>query len=251
MDALPAAPAGDHPRAGGEKEQLGNQYEQMAGSPPRRRGKVGGGAGRLFQRGITPAQAGKSILSMWSVCCCRDHPRAGGEKLSQLAMGLVAQGSPPRRRGKGPGSAGACARHGITPAQAGKKHKRPLSKRPVLGSPPRRRGKGRPPCSAASRLRDHPRAGGEKTPLLHLLPDLHGSPPRRRGKACGPSQHTGRQRITPAQAGKSSVHHLQKHPAQDHPRAGGEKFQFPDGLPPLEGSPPRRRGKVFSFRSLL
>ena len=65
----------------------------------------------------------------------------GGEKLKKPPKSWALKGSPPHGRGKGPGSAGACARHGITPAWAGKRRFILYDERP---------------CE------DHPRMGGEK-----------------------------------------------------------------------------------------
>ena len=86
----------------------------------------------------------------------------GGEKLSQLAMGLVAQGSPPRGRGKVGKVIDCLVQAGITPAWAGK--------RPKKGN-------------RYDAVKDHPRVGGEKIYVDEVLPGDTGSPPRRQGKA--------------------------------------------------------------------
>ena len=72
-----------------------------------------------------------------------------------------------------------------------------------------------------------------------------GSPPRGRGKAEQQAYEQLQSGITPAQAGKrrQSSHCLR--PDRDHPRAGGEKTEYAKRLPPCQGLPPRRRGKVF------
>ena len=110
----------DHPRVGGEKLTSLSNRGTLLGSPPRGRGKDS--AKRLPPRQwrITPAWAGKSLLS-----CCHfpdtwDHPRVGGEKVRDTKAGSHAQGSPPRGRGKAakPLPCSGCA--GITPAWAGK-----------------------------------------------------------------------------------------------------------------------------------
>ena len=76
---------------------------------------------KLSQMRITPAWAGKRAVDTVNRYEHWDHPRVGGEKLELENALLLNMGSPPRGRGKGPGSAGACARHGITPAWAGKR----------------------------------------------------------------------------------------------------------------------------------
>ena len=110
----------DHPRVGGEKGEKGGRSHEQQGSPPRGRGKAHKLIKQRHVAGITPAWAGKSLLS-----CCHfpdtwDHPRVGGEKVRDTKAGSHAQGSPPRGRGKAakPLPCSGCA--GITPAWAGK-----------------------------------------------------------------------------------------------------------------------------------
>ena len=73
-----------------------------------------------------------------------------------------------------------------------------------------------------------------------------GSPPRGRGKASRRPARKSSWRITPAWAGKRFPGSAPAVLPRDHPRVGGEKFRLPDRLPPLEGSPPRVRGKDLS-----
>ena len=131
----------DHPRMCGEKMAWIRQMPKCSGSPPRMRGKERFPPQHSCIYGITPAYAGKSLLTGIHPHTVQDHPRVCGEKFARMAGGWGAGGSPPRVRGKvrlerlrGGGS-------GITPACAGKR-KRP--KRWV-----------RPP-------KDHPRVCGEK-----------------------------------------------------------------------------------------
>ena len=114
-------PNEDHPRVGGEKGSRYREQVRALGSPPRGRGKDHRPPTGSSPSRITPAWAGKSPTLPESVRGLRDHPRVGGEKLELENALLLNMGSPPRGRGKGPGSAGACARHGITPAWAGKR----------------------------------------------------------------------------------------------------------------------------------
>ena len=171
----------DHPRAGGEKKFSEQVTVGEMGSPPRRRGKVGGYGHVAQLEGITPAQAGKRCRCCAGRTASRDHPRAGGEKLlSEWGQGWPL-GSPPRRRGKVLHPAPSSRRHRITPAQAGKSL--------VTPSIPRTRG-------------DHPRAGGEKQRTNCAPCPGPGSPPRRRGKVMRTASRRPSPGITPAQAGK-------------------------------------------------
>ena len=81
------------------------------------RGAVPGG----LPAGITPAYAGKSSLSAFSVGRFRDHPRVCGEKQHGSKHQIQVKGSPPRMRGKAHRVALAAGVAGITPAYAGKR----------------------------------------------------------------------------------------------------------------------------------
>ena len=86
--------------------------------------------------------------------------------------------------------------------------------------------------------------GGEKKSSRCCTSIGLGSPPHRRGKAEQQAYEQLQSGITPAQAGKrrQSSHCLR--PDRDHPRAGGEKTEYAKRLPPCQGLPPHRRGKV-------
>ena len=90
----------DHPRVGGEKEPYSVFRLSQQGSPPHGRGKDGKFIRINESTGITPAQAGKSILSVQRDCPLGDHPRVGGEKPLLMMTGLLKWGSPPRGRGE-------------------------------------------------------------------------------------------------------------------------------------------------------
>ena len=70
----------DHPRACGEKEDLGKINTEEWGSPPRMRGKVVAINIGMEEEGITPAHAGKSGEFFIGHVAIWDHPRACGEK---------------------------------------------------------------------------------------------------------------------------------------------------------------------------
>ena len=84
------------------------------------RGKGGSSPGPQNASRITPACAGKSWPGYTAPCRSRDHPRACGEKDAGGKFGQVAQGSPPRMRGKATGNSKHKSTTGITPARAGK-----------------------------------------------------------------------------------------------------------------------------------
>ena len=116
------------------------------GSPPHTRGK-----GKLPQEaavlgGITPAYAGKRLMSLALYCSMRDHPRIRGEKVRCWTTPPGRRGSPPHTRGKVQLSLPAHALVGITPAYAGKSR--------FLGA-------------YDSAVIDHPRIGGEKPLIAH------------------------------------------------------------------------------------
>lgn len=91
---------GDYPRVGGEKASQQEILYGQQGSPPRMQGKEQGAGGRMAAHGITPAWAGKRHMSSSCGRRMRDHPRMGGEKTPFNYEGKLAQGSPPRGRGK-------------------------------------------------------------------------------------------------------------------------------------------------------
>ena len=194
----------------------------------------------------------------------QDHPRVGGEKVSE---------KPTRAN---------CAR--ITPAWAGKSlnssalkccvkdHPRVGGEKVMcnsrdgarLGSPPRGRGKAAPrqrahlarwitPAWAGkSQLKqtgltmqeDHPRVGGEKMCCTAMEFRSSGSPPRGRGKVLFTVEFLPGSGITPAWAGKRTSPHLYCELSKDHPRVGGEKQNTEQNPTKVRGSPPRGRGKA-------
>ena len=118
--AASAPPHRDHPRVCGEKPPSRSLPAGAQGSPPRMRGKgIAAGAVCTYP-GITPAHAGKSSRRCSSRRCCRDHPRACGEKNWSVGVSDYLKGSPPRMRGKVREIKTGKSRRGITPAHAGK-----------------------------------------------------------------------------------------------------------------------------------
>ena len=97
-------PAWDHPRMCGEKALKSWLMSGDVGSPPRVRGKVSVRAAWRPYHGITPACAGKRLMSSNSPTAQRDHPRVCGEKRHLSSISDFVIGSPPRVRGKVPSS---------------------------------------------------------------------------------------------------------------------------------------------------
>ena len=152
-------------------------------SPPRVRGKELRVETCFSHDGITPAYAGKRVSRSRAKTGEWDHPRVCGEKTVIHKNDRIAQGSPPRVRGKVADCGNYTALIGITPAYAGKSCQR-LPER--------------------SGLQDHPRVCGEKD--FEEIQDWReeGSPPRMRGKVCHTDRISSYSRITPAYAGKSA-----------------------------------------------
>ena len=88
------------------------------------RGKEVEGKADTIEYRITPAYAGKSLsgAAMWNEFT--DHPRLCGEKFLLSKGGLLCAGSPPPMRGKGPDKIRSKPVWGITPAYAGKRHRK-------------------------------------------------------------------------------------------------------------------------------
>ena len=106
------------------------------------RGKETDGWVGLATERITPAYAGKSRIESFGTTGKKDHPRVCGEKPDDFALYNIAQGSPPRMRGKASAPRLVPPPSRITPAYAGKSS--------VL-------------VSVTLLAKDHPRVCGEKT----------------------------------------------------------------------------------------
>ena len=132
----------DHPRVCGEKPDAKQRNRNARGSPPRMRGKDTPIGETGAMSGITPAYAGKSMVTFLLNLASEDHPRVCGEKKVMRGAKDKRMGSPPRMRGKAHRVLQELCCVGITPAYAGKSSN----------------------DRAGRRLeRDHPRVCGEKT----------------------------------------------------------------------------------------
>ena len=248
------------------------------------RGKQSNTKGDGTRLGITPADAGKTLVEAGVNLVKGDHPRGCGENRCGVRQISVCRGSPPRMRGKLKQKWKKETDTGITPADAGKTSgagsSRQLSRdhprgcgeniyavrarREQTGSPPRMRGKHEnlfanshdsriTPADAGKTTmkikrgdeqKDHPRGCGENRCIRKVSAKGEGSPPRMRGKPEGGSSVSEKSGITPADAGKTSKKERILNDFEDHPRGCGENFVFVFGRQYNIGSPPRMRGKL-------
>ena len=118
---------------------------------------------RRRKDGITPADAGKTSLLLFTFSPKKDHPRGCGENLKRKSELNTMIGSPPRMRGKLVGYCILTAFSRITPADAGKTDLR---------------------FANLEGAEDHPRGCGENLLTLFQTNVYTGSPPRMRGKPC-------------------------------------------------------------------
>ena len=175
-------PISDHPRGCGENDTIAQLRQELAGSPPRMRGKPTRTKEHFTKNRITPADAGKTQPRDMRGTACWDHPRGCGENVRPVFSVRLVTGSPPRMRGKHVNVKGQKTPKRITPADAGKTI--------VFNN-----------CKIARW--DHPRGCGENSRRKQKNGTARGSPPRMRGKRSAIHPGTGRKRITPADAGKT------------------------------------------------
>ena len=166
------------------------------------RGKGPAATGLKQYEGITPAHAGKRLVSGLRFFSAKDHPRPCGEKLYAGTGYGRSVGSPPPMRGKVSHIRDKIKSKRITPAHAGKSQ--------YLGT-------------AFSHEEDHPRPCGEKTGARWRGGWRAGSPPPMRGKVAIYRASGSPARITPAHAGKSHLKAASYRGQEDHPRPCGEK----------------------------
>ena len=84
------------------------------------RGKRFGVLQRAHDFGITPADAGKTLIEYMGSDFAGDHPRGCGENPCLASRISTRLGSPPRMRGKPQAARSSARGTGITPADAGK-----------------------------------------------------------------------------------------------------------------------------------
>ena len=131
---------GDHPRIRGEHHEIFRKAND--------------------RRGIIPAYAGSTSVTVRILTSCRDHPRIRGEHRARNWSVLSLAGSSPHTRGALVGRQLGARDRGIIPAYAGNTDG-------LLTMPPA--------------FRDHPRIRGEHVSRFWKLPKRGGSSPHTRG----------------------------------------------------------------------
>ena len=111
--------SGDHPRACGEHLRGMRPSHSSGGSSPRLRGTPDVYPFLPVWGGIIPALAGNTTNVWMPAMRARDHPRACGEHVIQVASQHGHQGSSPRLRGTLVGVGTSSISSGIIPALAG------------------------------------------------------------------------------------------------------------------------------------
>src|SRR5690606_35444760 len=150
------------------------------GTPPRRRGGRAAPVHDVAGDRNTPASAGRTTTGRPARPRSSEHPRVGGEDVSNLVGSASSSGTPPRRRGGRDDLSGEPRRLRNTPASAGR----------TTAPPPR-----------TSPTAEHPRVGGEDSSRAWLRAPAFGTPPRRRGGRGQPGRAARPARNTPASAG--------------------------------------------------
>ena len=215
------ARSADHPRAGGERQNVRKDIAQHYGSSPHGRGtRLPTMTLRQVTR-IIPARAGNAACLQRLSTTPTDHPRTGGERGIALAALHISSGSSPHGRGTLIAAALPRRARRIIPARAGN-----ASDGGAEGGLPT----------------DHPRTGGERRAIDRHLNPGHGSSPHGRGTHLLPVEQSPPRRIIPARAGNASWARSSAASPTDHPRTGGERKSGSDVLEPGYGSSPHGRG---------
>ena len=109
----------DHPRLRGEYSTQMHILMRQTGSPPLARGVPAKLVYANSLSGITPACAGSTKLSEFTISHCKDHPRLRGEYDDGIQPIEISLGSPPLARGVLNRCSYICQLIRITPACAG------------------------------------------------------------------------------------------------------------------------------------
>ena len=191
----------DHPRACGAHASAACRAECPTGSSPRMRGSHVALAVERSLDGIIPAHAGLTVRPDSGKDGRRDHPRACGAHVPEIAASFMAMGSSPRMRGSLFWFAAASQRSGIIPAHAGltisgtgyrgyrRDHPRACGAHhctllvyiSMQGSSPRMRGSPAGEWYESRCRQDHPRACGAHPMNQTIVNNIKGSSPRMRG----------------------------------------------------------------------
>mgnify|MGYP001190351610 CR=1 FL=1 len=212
---------------------------------------------------LTPACAGTTLGRGSRRRRTGAHPRVRGDDSSSHVPMPESAGSPPRARGRRAGGRPEGVPPRLTPACAGTTSRTRRAAPLARGSPPRARGRrggvgawgrglGLTPACAGTTWRTappgrsrwaHPRVRGDDASVMPTASTNFGSPPRARGRHRRRQQGVGGERLTPACAGTTSVGTVTGRLQGAHPRVRGDDDGW--GMPsyPVDGSPPRARGR--------
>ena len=211
-----------HPRSRGENALAGKAADELVGSSPLTRGKLGKGAPRDPISGLIPAHAGKTLGILDESRAGRAHPRSRGENQILRDGDRLRCGSSPLTRGKPSMTWGGDTASGLIPAHAGKTGWTTPSPWP----------------SAA-----HPRSRGENSLSPATVSTSAGSSPLTRGKPMFAGWAHDGDGLIPAHAGKTGFRRSCRRTTWAHPRSRGEN-SFPYSSMVLwKGSSPLTRGK--------
>ncbi len=155
------------------------------------------------------------------------HPRASGEHRRLPPPEKFSTGSSPRQRGTRRRRPGRFSLHRFIPAPAGNTT---LTKT-------------RPGLKAV-----HPRASGEHLFRTSIFNFVGGSSPRQRGTLLSLGRIARRLRFIPAPAGNTRTRVDDKRHEKVHPRASGEHNSVTPAKNRINGSSPRQRGTLPTWR---
>ena len=88
----------DHPRVCGKDSIKMTRRASNQGSPPRMRERHFVKRDVVFENGITPAYAGKTLIALRDFEAGGDHPRVCGKDCHNVTVKPIEGGSPPRMR---------------------------------------------------------------------------------------------------------------------------------------------------------
>ena len=218
----------DHPRSRGKDWTLIIFVSKSAGSPPLAREGPVFIRQTVFKNRITPARAGRTSETRFTLVSARDHPRSRGKDSKIDFRYFRPWGSPPlAREGLCSSNRKSCI-HRITPARAG---------RTIQADKLQRN------CG------DHPRSRGKDATGSITFTIKPGSPPLAREGQYRKYRKLIPAGITPARAGRTykptACHTL----IWDHPRSRGKDSNVHSISPLVLGSPPLAREGRFNAAS--
>ena len=194
----------------------------LTGSSPLTRGKHSRRRRQLFDRGLIPAHAGKTLWLRRTRTAWRAHPRSRGENAKAAPRRPKAAGSSPLTRGKPLAASEARALQRLIPAHAGK-----TARVSIL------------PSHASA----HPRSRGENGQRINVAQPRVGSSPLTRGKPVAGLAHEHTRGLIPAHAGKTALTRCVSSVRKAHPRSRGENLITVSVFIVRSGSSPLTRGK--------